>query len=225
MSTFNWGDLTQAAADAGFSLVPKGTHTVVVHKAEAKKTGTGKDKINVQFKVVGGPSNGASLFNDFVISPENGTALGFFFRHMKALGLGPDYFKANPTLSQVAKDLVGKQCQVEVGIRIWNEEERNEITKVMALPGGTVPVAPTGQPVPGGQPMPGGQPVAATVSSMLKTPTPAAAPQPAVAPQPTPQPAPAAQPAVAAPTPAAAPSPVVDSSNDEEIVLPPETPF
>lgn len=193
MATFNWGDLKQAADDAGFSAVPAGPYNVTVKKAEAKKTGTGKDKINVQFTINTGPMTGKTLFNDFVISPENGTALGFFFRHMKAMGLGPEYFASNPGLEKVAADLVGKSCEVDVGIRLWNEEEKNEIKGVKAL----------------GTPQAAGPTVAGV-------PQPAAQPQPQPVAQPQPQPAPAPQPASA---PAPAP---VSTTKDEKPVAEPE---
>lgn len=172
MASFSWGDLQQAADDAGFGVIPAGEYEAVVKTAEKKTTGTGKDKIAVRFSVTSGPSEGKSVFNDFVISPDNGTALGFFFRHMKALGLGPDYFAANPDLVKVAADLVGRNCVVVVGIRQWNEEDRNEIKGIK----------PSGS--------------AASAAGPVAGPQPAAQPQPATRPQPAPmaqpQPAPAA---------------------------------
>lgn len=169
MASFSWGDLQQAADDAGFGVIPAGEYEAVVKSAEHKKTGTGKDKIAVRFSVTSGPSEGKAVFNDFVISPDNGTALGFFFRHMKALGLGPDYFATNPDLGKVATDLVGRNCVVVVGIRQWNEEDRNEV-KGLKPSGGAAPATPAAGP----------QPMAA--------PRPAAQPQPMPQPQPTPAP-------------------------------------
>ena len=185
MASFSWSDLRQAADEAGFTVIPAGPYAVTVKTAEAKKTGTGKDKISVRFTINAGPMSGKSLFNDFVISPENGTALGFFFRHMKALGLGPDYFAALPAgdggLQKLANDLVGKSCEADVGIRLWNEEERNEIKGLKPL--GTPTAAGSVSPgVP--QPQPSPQP----------QPAPQAAPQPAPAPQPQPAPATAVAP-------------------------------
>lgn len=178
MASFSWNDLQQAADDAGFGVIPAGEYEAVVKTAEHKKTGTGKDKIAVRFSVTGGPSSGKSVFNDFVISPDNGTALGFFFRHMKALGLGPDYFASNPDLGKVAGDLVGRNCVVVVGIRQWNEEDRNEIKGIKPSGAAAAPLTAASA---GPQPM-ASQPVA--------QPQPMAQPQPAPASAPAPQPAP-----------------------------------
>jgi hypothetical protein len=177
IASFSWNDLQQAADDAGFGVIPAGEYEAVVKTAEHKKTGTGKDKIAVRFSVTGGPASGKSVFNDFVISPDNGTALGFFFRHMKALGLGPDYFATNPDLGKVAGDLVGRSCVVVVGIRQWNEEDRNEVKGIKPSTGAAAPLTAASA---------GPQPMAAQPAQ----------PQPMAQPQPQPAAQPAAQPKV-----------------------------
>lgn len=179
MASFSWGDLQQAADDAGFGVIPAGEYESVVKSAEHKKTGTGKDKIAVRFSVTAGPAAGKSVFNDFVISPDNGTALGFFFRHMKALGLGPDYFASNPDLGKVAGDLVGRNCVVIVGIRQWNEEDRNEVKGIKPSTGaaapltagsaGPQPMVPSTQPQPQPMAQPQPQPAAAQPQPAVST--------------------------------------------------------
>lgn len=140
MASASFSDLMKAAADAGFSNCPPGTYDVRVVAGEAKTTGAGKDMIVVKFEIVGGPHGGRKITNNFVISPENANALGFFFRHMKAMGLDSAYFEKNPTPQQVAADLVGRACRIEVGVRVWNGEEREDVKKVMA------PIAPDAAP-------------------------------------------------------------------------------
>lgn len=132
MATANFADLLKAAEDAGFSNTPPGTYDVVVTDAEAKTTGAGKDMIVVKFQIQGGPHGGRKVPNNFVISPENANALGFFFRHMRAMGLDAAYFAQNPSPAQVAQSLVGKSCRIEVGTRTWNGEEREDVKKIMA---------------------------------------------------------------------------------------------
>lgn len=143
---FNFTDLIQAAADAGFSVVPADDYDVEVATAEAGKTSTGKNKISVRFKIISGPYAGKSVFNDFVISPENGNALGFFFRHMKVLGLDQGYFATNPPLASAAASLIGRRCVVTVGIRQWQGDDKNEVKGVKPLAGnvvGSAPMMPT----------------------------------------------------------------------------------
>ncbi len=79
----NFGDLLKAAGDAGFSVIPAGAYDVVVDSASHKQvSGGAKEAIAVQFKVESGPYAGQSVFNNFVLSPDNANALAFFFRHM-----------------------------------------------------------------------------------------------------------------------------------------------
>jgi hypothetical protein len=153
VATFNWQDLTKVADDAGFSVVPANTYDAEVVTATADKTGGGKDKFKVRFKITTGPHANQSLFNDFVISPEVPNAMGFFFRHMAALGLSREYFNANPTLSTVAAALVGRQCRLKVIIDVWNEQERNKVVGVLPPEGG--PVAAPMPSASGAVPMPG----------------------------------------------------------------------
>lgn len=143
MATANFADLLKAAEDAGFSNCPPGTYDVRVAEATAKTTGAGKDMIVVKYEIIGGPHGGRKVPNNFVISPENANALGFFFRHMQAMGLDAAYFSQNPSPQQVATDLVGKTCRIEVGTRVWNGEEREDVKKVLApLSGAETPAAP-----------------------------------------------------------------------------------
>ncbi len=141
MASANFSDLLKAAEDAGFSNTPPGTYDAVVAKGEAKTTSAGKDMIVVSFEVQGGPHGGRKVPNNFVISPENANALGFFFRHMRALGLDSAYFAQNPSPQQVAAALVGRTCRIEVGTRTWNGEEREDVKKILP------PVSGQGTPV------------------------------------------------------------------------------
>jgi hypothetical protein len=225
MGSFSWGDLKKAAEDAGFVLVPKGTYDVTVTKSEAKKTGTGKDQIKVTFKILSGPMAGKPLPNSFVISPESGVALGFFFRHMKAMGLDSSYFATLPVgdvgMKKLANDLLGKTCQVDViDDDKWNEELRNKITSIRAI-SGAMGAAPAGVPQVVPQPVPQPQPVAQPQPA-------AAAPQPVAQPAPVPVP----QPVVEDPATEGPGNVVDDELVDEEPtssvideIKPPDLPF
>jgi hypothetical protein len=144
MASANFSDLLKAAEDAGFSNCPPGTYDVRIVEGVAKTTSAGKDMIVVKFEIVGGPHGGRKVPNNFVISPENANALGFFFRHMRAMGLDGAYFSQNPAPQKVAADLVGQTCRIEVGTRVWNGEEREDVKKIMPplTEAGPAPAAP-----------------------------------------------------------------------------------
>jgi hypothetical protein len=151
VATTTWADLMKSADDAGFSNTPPGTYDATVFSAEAKTTSNGKDQVVVRFQIVGGPNGGRKTApRNLVVSPENPNALGFFFRDMRSLGLGNDFFAKEPSMQAIAAALVGRPCRIEVGTRVWNNEEREDIKRIMpSAPGGaSVPVAPVAMPQP-----------------------------------------------------------------------------
>ena len=133
----NFNDLLKAADDAGFSVVPANDYDAEVATAEAKTTSSGKNQIAVRFKITSGPQAGKSVFNNFVISPDNANALGFFFRHMAAMGLEREYFAANPPLAQAAAALVGRKVTITVSVEQWNGQDRNRVNAVKKAGGVT----------------------------------------------------------------------------------------
>lgn len=211
MSTpsFNWQDLQQAADDAGFVVLPVLKRVgAEVATAEAATTGTGKPQIKVRFVLTEGPYAGKSVFNNFVLTLDNGTALGFFFRQMEALGLNRTYFDANPPLTQVAAAIVKRPCLLDIGVRQWQGTDRNNVEALYPPEGGA---SATPAPAPGGYvPAPGMVPA---TSVGVPVPTPAV-PTPTV---PTPTPA--------VPTPAPLPVPPPTEAPAPVDVAPPDLPF
>jgi hypothetical protein len=121
--------------------------------------------------------------------------MAFFFRKMKAIGLGEDFFSQQPNDSQVTAALQGRTFRGKVEIRNWNNKDRSEIKEFYpASTGGNnfgVPSAPQAA-------IPTTQPYAPQ-----QAPAPAPAPQPQAAPAPAPQQAPM-------PAPAPAPQPMAN---------------
>jgi hypothetical protein len=168
MAAISFSDLLAAAGDAGFSLLPNGPYDVKVFAVEAKKSGKGKDMFAIQYEILTGPHMGRKIKNNMTISPESPMALGFFFREMKAMGLPAEFFQTNPTPQVVAATLVGKVCRIEVGKGSFNDEERDEVKKVMPPLGGAAAA-----PVMAAAPQPKAQPKAQLVA---QTPPPAPVP-------------------------------------------------
>lgn len=131
---FNFSDLLKTVENTtGFNALPANEYDVEIVSSEARKTGSGKSKIAVRYRVLSGPHQGRNVFNDHVLSPGNPNAMVIFFRHMNAYGLSNDFFAANPPLDAVAKELMGKKIRVRLGIRTWNDVERNSILAITPL--------------------------------------------------------------------------------------------
>lgn len=145
MSSIPWKDLKQAAGEAAFEPLPPSEYDVYVESAEPKKAQSGKDMITTKFKVESGPYTGRTLFNQFVISPENANALSFFFRHMRVLGLDDAFFATNPPIEKVASSLINKRCRARVSIRQYNGEDRNQVDSILPPADGRASASPQSQ--------------------------------------------------------------------------------
>jgi hypothetical protein len=205
--SLTWNDLLDSAGE-GFDPVPDGQYPFTISKAEAAETKTGKTMFKTQHKIDGGPHNGRVVFNQFVLSPDSPSALGFFFRHMAAMGLDKQFFSKNPTKEQVAEALVGRRGIMKVSMRKYQGQDRNNVDAILPL-GGGVPMAPapaSGPPL--AVPTPpanGAVPAPPAVAAPAAPVAPPAAEVPA--PPPIPQPEPIQQPEPVAEAPAGAPAP------------------
>lgn len=167
MASASFSDLLKAASDSGATPCPPGTYDVRVASVETKQTAKGKDMFVIKYEIIGGPHGGRKVFNRMVISPESAPALGFFFREMRAMGLGQDYFANNPTVSQVAADLNGRTCRIEVANELYNNEDRDVVKKIMppsaGVPAAPMPAATSVVSVPVAKAAPAADPMAPTV--------------------------------------------------------------
>lgn len=238
MTSIDFGQLMKEAGE-GFQPVPSGPYNVQLVKAEAVTSGTGKPMIKVRLQIIGGPHDGRQLFDQFVITAGNPTALSFFFEHMAAFGLDRSFFASNPPLDSVAATLIGRQALVSVGIKQYKGADRNEVQSYNAIAGGQVggigpsaavgpgPAAMVPQATPPAVVAPA--PVAPVAAPVAPAPAPAA---PAVAPPPAaivpPPVAPVAAPVppqVAAPVPEQqVPAPVAPVPEPPAAVTPPQAP-
>lgn len=181
MTSVNWNDLVR---DAGTSLepIPDGDYDFIVKDSKFKPSKDGKRMWEIKCAVENGPQVNRLVWDNLVVSPENPNALGFFFRKMAALGLNAEFFKTNPSDSQIEQALRGRRFRGTVGHRSWQGIARNTLNAYFPAAGmapGNVP--PAAAPAPAPAPAPA---------------APAPAPAPAAAPAPAPA-APAAPPAAA----------------------------
>ena len=125
MPNNTWDELIKRAESEGnlsgdFEPVAPGRYSFVVVKSEDKKTkDKTKDVITIRAKVLNaGTEKGKTIFHNFTISPESPKALNIFFREMKALGVGTDFFSSSPapTISNIASKVDGAVFEAEVFI-------------------------------------------------------------------------------------------------------------
>lgn len=167
MSTLNWSELIKDAADSGsnsLEALPDGDYELKVLEAEEKQSQSGKTMFAIKCQVQGGASANRLVWDNLVVSPDNATALGIFFRKMAAMGLTKEsFFDREPTSAQIEQALIGRAFRGQIGSRTYNGQKRNEIKNYYPS-SATAAAAPA--------------PIQATSTA----PAPAAAPAPAPAP-------------------------------------------
>jgi hypothetical protein len=128
MSVLKWSEWLAASDEAGFSAIPAGDYDMYIESAEATQAqSSGKDMVKLVARVEAGPHEGAKIFSNLVVSPENPTALSFLIRKLAALGLDREYLAKNPSLEKIASDLEHRRFQGKVTVRQWNEQDRNDL--------------------------------------------------------------------------------------------------
>ena len=130
MPSINWGDALESADGSDFELLPRADYNFKVTEASHKVSSTGKDMFEMKCTVVDGPHKGRVLYSNQVVSPDNPTAMGIFFRKMGALGLKADFFRANPENSAIVDAILGREFQGQVTVRTYQGNDKNEISNI-----------------------------------------------------------------------------------------------
>lgn len=213
----SWADLLADAGDSagGFEVIPEGDYDFKIKSAESKLAkSSGRQMYEIKAEIQGGPYDKRLVWHNFVLTTDNPAALGFFFRHMNALGLSKDYFAQNPSDHQVAEALTGRAFRGKVGIKKWQGQDRNELTAFWPPAGAGVGAPPSVGAVPPPPQAPPPPPSTAPAPSFA-APAPAAAPAPPPPPPAPPAPAPVVQ----------AETPTVTTESATEQVTPPAPPM
>jgi hypothetical protein len=140
MAEFTFGNLIESAAEAGYGpdeILTPGTYEADVVLANAKRSSSGKAGWGVKFKVVGGPHDGAGVWNNFYLSPESPAALSIFFRDLASLGVTSEFLNGlNPEndtdcekIAEAISD-AGRAVKIKVKTGEWNGEAKNEVDRI-----------------------------------------------------------------------------------------------
>ena len=154
MSTLNWGDLVKEAGDVGsYDPLPDGDYDLTVIEATAKVSQSGKTMFAIKAQVQTGAHAKRLVWDNLVVSTDNPTALGIFFRKMNALGLGREFFATSPSNAQIEQALNGRSFRAQVGSRTWQGQKKNEIKAYYSVTNAAAP-APVAAPAPAPAPAP-----------------------------------------------------------------------
>lgn len=130
MGSTTWAALASKAAEApdagSYEPLPPGLYDIRVESAECRTTSTNKDMYVLTQVVTKGQYEGRKLWQNIVISPESATALSIAFRHFAALGLGGNFFAAEPDSATICAKLIDATATAQVAIR-KDDASRNEV--------------------------------------------------------------------------------------------------
>jgi hypothetical protein len=208
-TTVNWAELINEASTGAANPVPPGDYDIIVREASHTTTQNGKLMFKVKMQILTGPQLNRTVYNNFVVSPENANALSFFFQHMAIFGMDQNFFLANPSPDTVVANLLNKQAKIQTDLRDWNGAKQVDVKKISPATPGVVQQQPGVPQMAPAAVMPAPAAVAPPVAAPVPAAVPEAVPQVPAAPvyeQPIAAPvAPPAAPAMPAPV---APAPV-----------------
>lgn len=113
-------NLDLSGVEVSRRAIPEGTYAVVVNKAELTKSREGNNMIKMEFEVTEGPHKGAKLFENCSLQPQ-----ALFKLKSVMLALGMDIPEGSFDLD--TNDLVGLNCEVEVGHETYEGKKRARI--------------------------------------------------------------------------------------------------
>lgn len=113
-------NLDLSGVEVNRKAIPEGTYAVVVNKAELTKSREGNNMIKMEFEVTEGPHKGAKLFENCSLQPQ-----ALFKLKSVMLALGMDI--PNGSFDLDTNDLVGLNCEVEVGHETYEGKKRARI--------------------------------------------------------------------------------------------------
>ena len=106
-----------------FVKAAEGRHKAKIESVEEKVSSTGSDMLVLKFKVTDGPSKGAVVYNNYVLTEK---ALWRLSALLKALGM-----KNKGKLAIDLDVLEGKSCVIEVAHEDYNGQSRARINEVL----------------------------------------------------------------------------------------------
>ena len=109
---------------------PPGQYTVQCMDSEVKTTSTGKEMIKCRYRIVEGPEEGASIFNQYVWTPDNPKAIGMFFHNVECHGVNLDNFG---DLERISARMVGSKIKVTINHREYNDNIYSNLVSIQAI--------------------------------------------------------------------------------------------
>jgi hypothetical protein len=103
-----------------FAVAPAGRYMVSVYDVEETISSKNDPMIKITFEIVGGEHEGNRIWNYLVLNDK-----GLYNARRCIEALGVEWTKDQPL--EIGNNLVGRQCEADVKIELYNEKEKNAI--------------------------------------------------------------------------------------------------
>jgi len=127
----DWANLIESMPEASAprEIVPVGTYTVKVTKAEAGLAKSGNAKVELTMAITDeGPVKGRNLWSRINFATNSPTSMAITVEQLAEFGITRQWLATNsPTVDQIAKKLEGEVIAVRVGHREWEGKTYTDI--------------------------------------------------------------------------------------------------
>lgn len=117
MPATSWKDLMKSADEGAkeFELPAEDFYTFVIKEpAKVGQTQKGNPRYTITATIESGPRANARVLHDFTVVDSAFVMKNYFFGALAVLGLGPEFFDADPSDEQIAAALQGKRFTAEL---------------------------------------------------------------------------------------------------------------
>lgn len=131
MAILDWNTLIEQAKAEGFSneVIPAGPYEVEVASVKVGNSKGGHPSVGVRLKVIAGPHNNVSLWDNLYVTPDKPKGMAMFLRKAVAYGADLEAFKRGESLEQIANTFVGRRGIADVTVEPYQGNDTNKIAK------------------------------------------------------------------------------------------------
>jgi hypothetical protein len=119
MTTIDWAQMMANSAKIG-EPIPEGDYAAVAEEVTFGDSRQGDPQWKITWRLIGGPHNSRRVFDNQTLASggdeKSAQRRGFFFRDMKSLGLGEQFFAQMPPGEAVAQAIQGINAMITIVI-------------------------------------------------------------------------------------------------------------
>ena len=133
----DWASLIDSLPEEGTALrdlIPPGTYTAKVEKAEAGFAKSGNAKIELTFAVDEGQYKGKKVWSRINFATNSPNSMAITVEQLAQFGITRQWLSTNsPTTEQIARRLTGERIKIKVAHREWEGTQYYDVKGYSAV--------------------------------------------------------------------------------------------